>query len=311
MRLNILGEVALIERLAKKIKVDKTVVKGVGDDCAVISLSKKKLLLLTIDMLIEGIHFKVKDATPFQIGWKSLACGISDIAAMGGIAKYAVVSLGLPKGLSVEFVDGIYDGINSLGRCFDVKIIGGDTNSSKVLVIDVAVLGFVEPNRLITRSGAKVGDIICVTGALGGSYKSGRHLKFVPRLKEARALVKNYKINSLIDLSDGLSTDLNHIAKESKVGACIYKELIPISKDASSFDAALNEGEDFELLFTLPVTEARRLATKKLSGIKLPITQIGEVVDKKIGVKIIDRFSRVKELKPKGFEAFLNGRYFK
>ncbi|KPK38645.1 MAG: hypothetical protein AMJ78_09675 [Omnitrophica WOR_2 bacterium SM23_29] len=304
MRLKTLGEVGLIERIAKKIKVDKTVIRGIGEDCAVIRLSKKKLLLLTIDMLIEGVHFKAKETSPFQIGWKSLACGISDIAAMGGVAEYAVVSLGLPAKLPVEFVDGIYKGIKSLGRRFDVKIIGGDTNSSKELVIDVAVLGFVEPRRLVSRSGAKIGDIVCVTGVLGGSYKSGRHLKFVPRLKEARALVKNYRVNSMIDLSDGLSTDLNHMAKESEVGACIYKELIPISKDASSFDAALNEGEDFELLFTLPLIEARRLAAKKPNGIRLPITQIGEIIDKKMGVKIIDRFGRVKELKPKGYRHF-------
>lgn len=304
MRLNALGEVGLIERLAKKIKTDKTVVKGIGDDCAVIRLFKDRYLLLTIDMLIEGVHFKIKDATPFQIGWKSLACGISDIAAMGGVAKYAVISLGLPKKLSVEFIDGIYRGIKSLGRRFGVTIIGGDTNSSKILVIDIAVLGFVEPNRLVTRSGAKAGDIICVTGTLGGSYKSGRHLKFIPRLQEARALVKNYKVNSMIDLSDGLSTDLNHIAKESKVGACIYEELIPVSRYAGSFDSALNEGEDFELLFTIPINEARRLAMKKPTGIKLEIRQIGEILDKKVGVKIIDRYGKVRELKPKGYRHF-------
>lgn len=311
MKLKTLGEAGLIERLAKKIKKDNAVIRGIGEDCAVIKLSRDGYLLLTIDMLIEGVHFskirrggKIKDATPFRIGWKSLACGLSDIASMGGVAKYAVVSLGLPKDLSVEFIDAIYRGINLLGRRFGVTIIGGDTNSSKVLVIDVAVLGFVESKRLVTRGGAKVGDIICVTGALGGSYKSGRHLKFVPRLKEGRILVKGYKINSMIDLSDGLSTDLNHIAKESKVGACIYEELIPISKYASSLDAALNEGEDFELLFTVPITEARRLARKKLSGINVPITQIGEVVDRKMGVKIIDSSGKVRDLKPKGYRHF-------
>lgn len=303
MRLKALGEAALIERLARKIKVDKTVIKGIGDDCAVIRLSKDRYLLLTIDMLIEGVHFKVEDATPFQIGWKSLGCGLSDIAAMGGIAKYAAVSLGLPSKCSLEFVDGIYKGTQSLGRRFGVDIIGGDTNYSKALIIDVAVLGFVEPNKLTLRGGAKVGDIICVTGSLGGSYKSKKHLKFIPRLKEARALVRDFKINSMIDISDGLSTDLNHIAKESKVGACIYEELVPVSKGAS-LNAALNEGEDFELLFTVPVNEARRLATKKPTSIKLAITQIGEIVDREMGVKIIDRFSKVKELKPKGFQHF-------
>ena len=297
MKLKKLGETGLIERLAKY-------VKGIGDDCAVIRISKKKYLLITIDMLLEDVDFKLKEATPYQIGWKSLACGLSDIASMGGAAKYAVVSLGLPGKLSVEFVDGLYRGIKALAKRFDVEIVGGDTNASKKLVIDVAVLGFIQPDRLTLRSGAKPGDIICVTGVLGGSYKSKRHLTFVPRLNEARSLVKNFRITSMIDISDGLSTDLNHIAKESGVGACVYEELIPLSKDAKNVSAALNEGEDFELLFTMPLREARRLARKGLGSNGVKITQIGEILDKKIGVKIITSDGRVKDLKSKGFSHF-------
>ena len=297
MKLKKLGETGLIERLAKY-------VKGIGDDCAVIRISKKRYLLITIDMLLEDVDFKLKEATPYQIGWKSLACGLSDIASMGGAAKYAVVSLGLPGKLSVEFVDGLYRGIKALAKRFDVEIVGGDTNASKKLVIDVAVLGFIQPDRLTLRSGAKPGDIICVTGVLGGSYKSKRHLTFVPRLNEARSLVKNFRITSMIDISDGLSTDLNHIAKESGVGACVYEELIPLSKDAKNVSAALNEGEDFELLFTMPLREARRLARKGLGSNGVKITQIGEILDKKIGVKIITSDGRVKDLKSKGFSHF-------
>lgn len=297
MKLRKLGETGLIERLAKY-------VKGIGDDCAVIRISKKKYLLITIDMLLEDIDFKLKEATPYQIGWKSLACGLSDIASMGGTAKYAVISLGLPGKLSVEFVDELYRGIKALAKKFDVEIIGGDTNSSKKFVIDVAVLGFVGPDKVVLRSGARSGDIIYVTGTLGGSYKSKRHLTFTPRLKEARYLVNNFKITSMIDISDGLSTDLNHIAKESGVGACVYEELIPVSKDAKGVNAALNEGEDFELLFTMPLREARRLARKdpELNGVM--ISQIGEILDKKIGVKIITPDGKVKDLKPKGFSHF-------
>ena len=297
MKLKKLGETGLIERLAKY-------VKGIGDDCAVIRISKKRYLLITIDMLLEDVDFKLKEATPYQIGWKSLACGLSDIASMGGAAKYAVVSLGLPGKLSVEFVDGLYRGIKALAKRFDVEIVGGDTNASKKLVIDVAVLGFIQPDRLTLRSGAKPGDIICVTGVLGGSYKSKRHLTFVPRLNEARSLVKNFRITSMIDISDGLSTDLNHIAKESGVGACVYEELIPLSKDAKNVSAALNEGEDFELLFTMPLREARRLARKGPGSNGVKITQIGEILDKKIGVKIITSDGRVKDLKSKGFSHF-------
>jgi len=297
VKLKRLGETGLIERLAKY-------AKGIGDDCAVIRLSKKKSLLVTIDMLLEGTDFRLKEASPYQIGWKSLACGLSDIAAMGGTAKYAVVSLGLPEKLTVEFVDEMYCGIRALAKKFNMDIVGGDTNSSAKLIVDIAVIGFTGQTPPVARSGAKKGDIICVTGSLGGSYKSKRHLAFMPRLAESRCLVKGFRINSMIDISDGLSTDLNHIAKASGVGACIYEELIPVSKDASGVAAALNEGEDFELLFTMPLGEARRLArrTLEVSGVK--ITQIGEVLDKKIGVKIIDRDGRATDLKAKGFSHF-------
>ncbi|MDP3786353.1 MAG: thiamine-phosphate kinase [Candidatus Omnitrophota bacterium] len=304
MRLSALGETGLIERLAKNFKAGGAIIKGIGDDCAVIRISKKKFLLVTIDMLVEDIDFRLKDATAYQIGWKSLACGLSDIASMGGVAKYAVISLGLPRRLSVEFVDELYRGIKALARKFDVEIVGGDTNSSKALVMDVAVLGFVEPEKLKLRSSAKPGDIICITGSLGGSYKSKRHLTFTPRLKEARCLVNNFRINSMIDISDGLSTDLNHITRESDVGACIYEELIPVSKDAKGINAALNEGEDFELLFTMPLREARRFAGKDLCANSVKITQIGEILDKAAGVKMIGRGGKVRDLKPKGFSHF-------
>jgi thiamine-monophosphate kinase len=305
MRLSALGETGLIARLGKNfIKTGKDIVRGIGDDCAVIRISKEKYLLVTIDMLLEDVDFRLKDATPYQIGWKSLACGLSDIAAMGGVAGYAVVSLGLPRKLSVEFVDELYRGIKALAKRFNVEIVGGDTNSSKALVMDVAVLGFVEPSKLALRSGAKPGDIICVSGSLGGSYKSKRHLTFTPRLKEARCLVSNFRINSMIDISDGLSTDLNHIARESGAGACIYEELIPVSKDAKGISAALNEGEDFELLFTMPLREARRFAGKELCANSVKITQIGEILDRRAGVKMIGRDGKVRDLRPKGFSHF-------
>jgi len=304
MRLSALGETGLIERLAKNFKAGGDIIKGIGDDCAVIRISKKKFLLATIDMLVEDIDFRLKDATPYQIGWKSLACGLSDIAAMGGAAKYAMISLGLPRKLSFEFIDGLYRGIKALAGKFDVEIVGGDTNSSNKLVIDVAVLGFTEPGRLATRSGARRGDIICVTGSLGGSYKSKRHLTFTPRLKEARRLVKDFRVSSMIDISDGLSTDLNHIAKESGLGARVYEELIPVSKDARGINSALNEGEDFELLFTIPVSGARRYTGKDLRVNNVKVTPIGEMLGRPAGVKMIGRDGIKRDLKPKGFSHF-------
>lgn len=307
MKLKRLGEAGLIDRLARQIGAggaSKDVVKGIGDDCAVIKITKEKYLLITIDMLLEDIDFRLKDASPYQIGWKSLACGLSDIAAMGGEAKYAVISLGLPPGLTVEFADELYRGIKALAKKFDVGIVGGDTNSSKKLIIDAAVLGFVEPDKLALRGTARPGDIICVTGSLGGSYNSKRHLGFIPRLKEARYLVDNFKITSMIDVSDGLSTDLNHIAKESGTGARVYEALIPVSEDAVDMNAALNEGEDFELLFTMPEGEARRLCRKgpECDGVK--ISRIGEISAKRAGVKIITRDGKARDLKPKGFSHF-------
>lgn len=304
MKLTSLSEAVLIRRLAKGFSYGGDIIKGIGDDCAVIKIAEDKYLLVTIDMLIEDVHFKLKGVSPFQIGWKSLGCGISDIASMGGLSRFAVVSLGLPARCSVEFVEELYRGMKVLGRRFGVAVIGGDTNRSEKLVVDVAVMGFVEPRRMVLRSGAKAGDIICVTGSLGGSYKSGKHLNFIPRQKEARILTENFRINSMIDISDGLSTDLNHIAEESGAGACIYEELIPVSKNAASLDAALNEGEDFEILFTLPVNQAGKLLGKRPAGMKTPVTKIGEITGKKQGVRIISCSGKIRQLRPEGFKHF-------
>jgi len=278
MKLQKLGEFGLIDRIAKKTKKGKGVVLGIGDDCAVLEHTKDKYLLVTCDMLVEGVHFLLNKATPSQIGHKALGCGLSDIAAMGGVARYAVVSVGLPKKLSVEFVDNLYKGIKTLADKFKVSIVGGDTNKSDKLVLDITVIGEVKKDKLVKRSGAKIGDFIFVTGALGGSIR-GKHLSFTPRLKEANYLVNNFKLNSMIDVSDGISSDLNHILKQSKVGARLFLDKIPLSKYAKSVNNALNDGEDFELLFTLPKQEAKRLLRSKPKGL-VKFTHIGEIVKK-------------------------------
>ncbi len=161
------------------------------------------------------------------------------------------------------------------------------------------MLGVVEKNNLVLRSGAKVGDVIFVTGKLGGSIR-GKHLKFTPRLKESRFLVKNFKVNSMIDISDGLAQDLGHILEESSKGAVIYAELIPVSRQARNLNDALSSGEDFELLFTMPFKEAKRLHKRGLSDFKV----IGEIVDKKYGFRLIDRHCKEEAVKPKGFRHF-------
>ena len=293
-----LGEFGLIERIKKSIKTDKSVIVGPGDDCAVLELDKNNYQLFTCDMITEKIDFTAKD-NPFLIGRKALAVSISDIAACGGIPKYAVVSLGLPKDSNLKLTDSLCKGMLDLAKQYKINIVGGDLSKARDLTIYVSMLGIVEKKNLVLRSGAKPGDIIFVTGELGGSIL-GKHLRFVPRLKEARFLVNNFKVNSMIDVSDGLASDLNHILEQSKVGAEIYEELIPFSKSAKSLNDALNSGEDFELAFTLSRKEANKLLLKKLNVFR----PIGEITGKKLGLRLIDKKSRENILKPKGFRHF-------
>lgn len=304
MRLSKLGEFGFIERIRKYIKTDRTVVKGIGDDAAVLKYTKDKYLLFASDMLIEGVHFTLKDATPFQIGHKALACNISDIAAMGGIPHFATVSVGLSESLSVAFVDRLYEGILGLAKKFKVNIVGGDTSRSQKLVIDIAIIGEVKKEYLKLRSGARLNDAILVTGELGGSLKSKKHLNFTPRLKEAQVLLKNHRINSMIDISDGLSADLNHILEDSSAGAILYEERIPISRYAGSFKDALTDGEDFELLFTMPPREAALLTKNPSDGLGIPVSCIGKIVDKHSGMRLMDRHGKRHRLKAQGFRHF-------
>lgn len=303
MRLKDIGEIKLIERLARRIRLDKSVVKGIGDDTAVIKWTKDKYLLFASDMLVENVHFRLREASPFQIGWKALGRNISDIAAMGGVARYALVSAGLKPDLSLSFIDGIYSGIRALADKFRINIVGGDTSFSDRLVIDISILGEVERGSLAMRSGAKKGDVILLTGSIGGAIK-GKHLNFIPRLREARLLVKNFKVNSMIDISDGLALDLSRILRASSVGATIYQDAVPLSKNADSFDKALRAGEDFELLFTMDAKEARRFFRTALSKMDVPVTVIGEITDRSHGYILRDWRGKEKILKVKGYLHF-------
>lgn len=291
-------ELKFINYITKKFKTKKPVIKGIGDDCAVIDYSISKYLLLACDMIVEGTHF-TKKAKPYDIGWKAMAINISDIAAMGGIPKYALVSVGIPKKKGLGYLKEITKGVEVICRKFNISVIGGDTNSSDVTVLNVTLIGEVEKKNLITRSGAKVGDLIFVTGALGeGKHK---HLNFLPRLKEARILAKNYKISSMIDLSDGLSLDLNRLTRASKVGACIYKSLIPLSEKSEPLKKALTAGEDFELLFTASIGESKKIIKRMGDKEDLPISLIGEVMNKRFGVKLIEEEGRATRLAPAGY----------
>ena len=257
MNISKLGEFGLIDVLKKFAPVSKEVIRGIGDDAAVLPYSKSEYLLLTTDMLAEDTHF-TRHMSPQAIGHKALACNISDIAAMGGRPTFAVISIGIPKNLAVRFINDIYKGILLLAKSFNVIIVGGDTIKTDKIVINIALLGLVKKKNLITRDGATPEDWIFVTGPLGGSFKSGRHLNFLPRLAQAQFLVEKFPPSAMIDISDGLSGDLNHILKASRVGARLDHASIPRYKGVN-LSQALNDGEDFELLFTLSPIKALSL----------------------------------------------------
>jgi len=298
MHIGRLGEFGLIERIRKSIKVDSSVIVGSGDDCAVMKFDKKYFQLFTCDMLVEGVDF-TKQADLALVGRKALAVSLSDIAACGGLARYAVISLGLPKNYSLQQADKLIKGMASLAGRYKVNIVGGDISVSPKLVIDVSMLGLVEKKFLVRRSGAQTGDIIFTTGPLGGSIK-GKHFKFTPRLKEARILVENFKISSMIDISDGLAQDLGHILSASGRGAVLYQALIPISKEAENLEDALYSGEDFELLFTLSRIEAKKLLLKH----KTIFYPLGEITAKNGSLKLITGNGKEKNIEKKGFRHF-------
>ena len=299
MLLTQIGEFGLIKRFRKLIRTDSSVIKGSGDDCAVLKFDKNKYLLATCDMIVEEVDF-TSGTDPYLIGRKALAVSVSDIAACAGIPRYCLVSLGLPKKTSLKLTDRILKGIMDLAKFYKINIIGGDLSSAPKITLDVSMLGFVEKKNLVLRSGAKEGDIIFVTGELGGSIR-GKHLRFTPRLKEARFLVKNFKINSMIDISDGLTQDLGHILEESSKGAIIFEDFIPISKQAANLKEALFMGEDFELLFTLSQKEAQKFWDRNLINNFKPIGQISRQA---MGLTLFDKKNRLRIINTKGYQHF-------
>lgn len=290
MRLDEIGEFGLIKRFQKRIRTDASVIKGSGDDCAVLKLDKNNYQLFTTDMIVEGVDFK-KNENLALVGRKALAISISDIAACGGIPRQAVVALGLPRNMQVDQIDRLAKGIFDIAREFRINIVGGDISAADKLIISVSLLGNVEKNKLCLRQGAKKGDLIMVTGELGGSIK-GKHLKFTPRIKESRFLVDNFKINAMIDVSDGLLQDLGHILEQSSVGAVIYESLIPLSKAARGFDDALCSGEEFELLFTA----SRDQANKIIKSHKYRFKVIGEIMPEPFGLRLINLKNKYSKL---------------
>ncbi|MEO6184609.1 MAG: thiamine-phosphate kinase [Verrucomicrobiota bacterium] len=287
-----MNEIDLIAKLTRSLPGNKSVVVGAGDDCAVLELGLgDKYLLFKTDAVVEGIHFQ-PTTPPEKIGRKALARCLSDVAAIGGTPTAALITLALPKNFDVAFVDKIYVGLNQLASEHKVAVAGGETTTNpERIFISISLIGTVAKDKCVLRSGAKVGDAIFVSGELGGSL-SEKHLEFEPRLDEARWLAENFSIHSMTDVSDGLAGDLRPLLQAGKVGAELMASAIPISRAArlqaraeSSAKppllAALTDGEDFELLFTIASRDAVPLidAWKKRFP-KLRLSCIGKILNK-------------------------------
>ncbi len=308
-----MNEFELIAKLTKSLPTNENVLTGVGDDCAVLDFGGDKLFLFKTDAIVEGIHFTT-ETPPEKIGHKALARCLSDIAAMAGTPGAVLVTIGLPKNFDAGFVGKIYGGMSALAKKYGVAIVGGETTTNpERIFISIALLGTVARGKQILRSGAKIGDAIFVTGELGGSILE-KHLDFEPRMAEANWLAENFKIHAMIDLSDGLAGDLRHILNASKVGAEILKPAVPISREAKvaakksstakpAFAAALTDGEDFELLFTIASKDAVKLLDAwKKKFLKLKLSCIGKIVSAE-GITIRDK-SGSQKLNANGYVHF-------
>ena len=284
-----MNEFELIAKLTHSLPTNKSVVVGAGDDCAVLDLGlADKLFLFKTDAVVEGIHF-TKETPPEKIGRKALARALSDIAAMAGTPQHALVTIGLPRDFDPAFVEKIYAGLSETAQQHGAAIVGGETTTNpERIFINITLLGFAPRGKCVLRSGAEVGDAIFVTGELGGSL-AGRHLEFEPRLAEARWLAEHFHPHAMIDLSDGLAGDLKHILNASKVGAELLTTAIPASRAAKlagktgdaakpALLAALTDGEDFELLFTVVTKDAVPLLDAwKEKFPKINLTCIGKI----------------------------------
>ncbi len=256
-----LGEKGLLHALTSGWKPNPAQVPiGVGDDCAVLRGSKRNhFLVFKTDAVVESVHFR-HDALPRLIGRKALARALSDLAAMGATPLAAVVTLGLPANESVSRLRAVYRGLEQVARKYDVNLVGGETTRAAQLFLSIALLGECKGYRPLLRSTAKPGHLIFVTGRLGGTQTS-KHLTFEPRLAEGQWLAKQKLASSLMDLSDGLGADLPRLAEASGVGYELDEKAIPRARGAT-LAQALNDGEDYELLFTASPSQAKALKKK-------------------------------------------------
>lgn len=278
---------------------------GIGDDMAAVRLGAGGMVLITTDMLLDGVHFELAKVGLKQAGYKAMAVSLSDCAAMATVPVAAVVSVGLPEGFGSEELKELHAGIVSAGKKYGCALIGGDITSWKGaggFVISVATLSKPAENAPVRRDGAKAGDAVCVTGTLGGA-DGGKHMVFEPRVFEAMKIAGLVKLNAMMDISDGLSSDLARICRQSNVGAIVDAERIPLSEEAKKkktpLEAGLNDGEDFELLFTLSQEQWVRL--KELWDGDLAITKIG-IITSSDKLQIRNAAGQISDLEVKGYE---------
>jgi thiamine-monophosphate kinase len=310
---------------------------GIGDDCAVLEVGSGRLLLATTDLLMEDVHFRRRYAAPADIGWKSLAVNLSDIAAMGGRPRWALIALACPEATSVEDAEAFYGGLGALAAEHDVAVVGGDTGASPGgWIVNVTLLGEATAPPVL-RSTARAGDVIAVTGSLGRAAAglalleqpatpaglsadaragvTAAHLRPQPRVSEGQWLAAAGGVTAMIDLSDGLATDLGHIAEESGVGARVRLDRVPVDASARAVAAALGHdarawatsgGEDYELLLTCESGAFGRLADGLAAVTGTRLAAIGEITPAAAGVRYADAAGREVAVGP-GFEHFVTG----
>ncbi|MFM8657212.1 MAG: thiamine-phosphate kinase [Chthoniobacterales bacterium] len=273
-------------------------VAGIGDDCAAVEAPRGKLLLLKTDCVVESRHFRASDS-PAAVGWKSVCRAVSDIAACGGEPQHALITCVLRDKQTGRWLDGLYRGIETAGREFGFHVVGGElARTDGPTVINVAMTGIGARREFVRRGGGRSGDLLYVTGTLGGSLRSGWHLRFCPRLREARWLAKNIRPTAMMDLSDGLAADLPRLAAESGTGFVIDAESVPRRRGAT-LRAALSDGEDFELLFAVPKTKGSRFERAwKQKFPALRLTRIGHLAKRGMAqglgaVRGYDHFARL------------------
>ena len=332
MKLSEIGEFGFIRRVSQQcLNRPEGVFRGIGDDCAVIDINDDEFMLVTTDLLIERCHFKLEWTSPEDLGTKSLAVNLSDIAACGGIPRDAFISLAIPKRLDVEWLDRFYRGITDHAKCHRVNILGGDTTLSRSdLMINVALTGLVPKSQALLRNGASPGDLVCLTGVLGESSAGLKllergisletpeekglvrsHLTPVPLLREGRILAQSGYCSALIDVSDGMSSDLNHICEQSGVGAIISEEQIPVSKKLEAVFAdsrkeimkfIFHGGEDYALLAAVKPDGLPELKFR-FQKIGASIYQIGEFTNDP-GRVILKSRGNTMDLRPRGWDHF-------